>query len=523
MESGLFPAFDSPTAVFTVVPHAAPPRKEFLVKEKTTGKSNGTPRRARRKAGSSGGLDYTVTIRVRVQKSTGKINNVLSAIRKARATTHAIDVGRTSAQFTEQDITLHVRDDAHGREIADALKKLPGVEVRSYSTPVFLAHLGGKLIIKAKAKVETREQLGQIYTPGAADVCQAIVANPEAAWSLTMKGKMVAIISNGTRTLGLGNTGPLGFIPVGEGKAVLMCELGEFYAMTIPLDTENVDELVRTIEIISPMFGAINLEDIRSPDCYEVEDRLRKSLNIPVFHDDQHATAIAVLAGAINAAKVVGKPLESLKLVAAGTGAAGFACIKLLMDAGVKDVIAFNVDGPVYRGRTGLGKQEQWLAENSNQGMFKGTLKEALAGRDMFLGLAASNLLKGRDLKVMNKNAIVFALANPIPEVNPDDARRYVRVMATGSSKWPNQVNNAVVFPGIFRGALAARVRQITEEMKMAAAFALASVIPDDDLHEDLIIPSVLQKSVAKAISRAVVKVAVDRGLARRIPQPDEL
>ncbi len=485
-------------------------------------KPNGTPRRSQRNTAS--GLDYTVTIRVRIQKATGKVDAVLTAIRKARATTGAIDVGRTSAHFTERDITLRVRDDAHGREIAEALKKLPGVEVRNYSTPVFLAHLGGKLEIKAKNKVETREQLGQIYTPGVADVCKAIVANPDAAWSLTMKGKLVGIISNGTRTLGLGNTGPLGFIPVGEGKSVLMCELGNFYAITLPLDTEDVDELVRTIEIISPMFGAINLEDIRSPDCYDVEDRLRKSLDIPVFHDDQHATAVAVLAGAINAAKVVGKPLESLKLVAAGTGAAGFACIKLLMDAGVKDVIAFNKDGPLYPGRTGLdSKKEEWLAENSNQGMFKGTLKQALAGRDMFLGLAASNLLKGKDLKAMNKDAIVFALANPVPEVDPDEARKYARVIATGSSNWPNQVNNALVFPGIFRGALAARVPQITEDMKMAAAHALAGVLGDDEMHEDLIIPSVLKKNVALAIARAVVKVAVEKGLARRTPQPDEI
>jgi len=395
--------------------------------------------------------------------------------------------------------------------------------VMASSNSVFLKHRGGKISVVPKLNITSREELSEVYTPGVAQVCMAIHKNPEKAWSLTIKSNMVAVVSDGSRVLSLGDIGPKAALPVMEGKAMLFKRFGDVDAFPITLDTQDTDEIVRTIQIIAPVFGAINLEDIASPRCYDIERRLRETLDIPVFHDDQHATAVVVVAAAINAAKLVGKPLSSLKLVAAGTGAAGLACIKLLNAAGITNIIAYNRKGAVHAGSTELSEPEQWLVQNTNQSGFKGTLKKALAGADMFLGLAASNLLKGKDLKVMNKDAIVFALANPIPEVLPEDAAPYVRVIGTGGSNYPNQINNALVFPGMFRGALRARVPQITEDMKMAAAVALAAVVTDDELHEDLVIPSVLDPRVAKAIAQAVVKVAVDKGLARRVPSPDEI
>jgi malate dehydrogenase (oxaloacetate-decarboxylating) len=467
--------------------------------------------------------NYVIIARVRILKKGGTIASVRGCIKRAGGVIVAIDQGRASKEFSERDFTITVRDEAHGQQIIDRVKRLRQIEVIHASNPVFLKHLRGKISVVPRVNIETRDDLSQVYTPGVAQVCTAIHQAPEKAWSLTIKGNTVAVISDGSRVLSLGDIGPKAALPVMEGKAMLFKRFGDVDAFPITLDTQDTDEIVRTIEIIAPVFGAINLEDIASPRCYEIERRLRERLEIPVFHDDQHATAVAVLAATINAAKLVGKPLSSLKLVAAGVGAAGLACVKLLMAAGVQDVVGFNKDGAVYRGRTDLTEQEAWLAENSNQRGFKGTLKEALVGADMFLGLAASRLLKGKDLKVMNKDAIVFALANPIPEVLPEEAEPYVRVIGTGGSNYPNQINNALVFPGIFRGALRARVPQITEDMKMAAAHALASVVSDDELSEDLVIPSVLNPRVAKAIAQAVVKVAVEKGLARRIPTADEI
>jgi len=489
----------------------------------STSTSKQKKHKPRGKTVSAQGGNYVITMRVRIFKTGGSLTNVRSSIRRAGGVTTAIDEGRSTSEYNERDITLNVRDEAHGEQIVERIKRLKNVEVVAASNPVFLKHLRGKISVTPKINITTREELSEVYTPGVAQVCSAIHQAPEKAWSLTIKSNTVAVISDGSRVLALGDIGPKAALPVMEGKAMLFKRFGDVDAFPITLDTQDTDEIVRTIEIIAPVFGAINLEDIASPRCYDIERRLQERLDIPVFHDDQHATAVAVLAATINAAKLVGKPLSSLKLVAAGVGAAGLACVKLLMAAGVKDVIGFNKDGAVHRERTDLTEQEAWLAQNSNHAGFKGTLKEALVGADMFLGLAASRLLKGKDLKVMNKDAIVFALANPVPEVLPEEAEPYVRVIGTGGSNYPNQINNALVFPGIFRGALRARVPQITEEMKMAAAQALASVVSDDELSEDLVIPSVLNPRVAKAIAQAVVRVAVEKGLARRVPSPEEI
>lgn len=477
----------------------------------------------RKKAAPTGPLSYTIIVRLRLRKSGGALSRATASIARAGGDTGSMDVSRSTKDFTDRDITIAVRDEAHGDEIVRRLKRVKGVEVLQVSNPVFLKHLRGKISVVPKINITTREELSEVYTPGVAQVCKAIHQSPEKAWSLTIKGNTVAVISDGSRVLALGDIGPKAALPVMEGKAMLFKRFGDVDAFPICLDTQDTDEIVRIIKAISPVFGAINLEDIASPRCYDIERRLQAELDIPVFHDDQHATAIAVVAAAINAAKVVNKKLEDIKLVAAGVGAAGLACIKLLMAAGVGNVIGFNVTGAVHRERTDLTEQEKWLADNSNEACFKGSIKEALVGADMFLGLAAGGLLKGTDLKVMAKDAIVFALANPVPEVLPEEAAPYVRVMATGGSNYANQINNVLVFPGVFRGALKARVPNITEEMKMAAARALASVVTDEELDDDYIIPGAFHPKVARAVAQAVVDVAVKTGVARRIPAADEI
>lgn len=466
--------------------------------------------------------NYKLTLRLKFYKGGAALGSAMSSIARAGGDTGTIDVVRAGKDFVIRDVSVTLRDENHGKMLVRRLKRLKYVDVVDVFDPVLLKHSGGKITVDPRLPIANASDLAEVYTPGVAQVSLALSADPGRAWSLSCKGNMVAVVSDGSRVLSLGNIGPYGALPVLEGKAMLFKHCAGVNAFPICLATQDVDQIVSTIINIAPVFGAINLEDIASPGCYEVERRLKEALDIPVFHDDQHATAIAVVAAAINAARVVGKDLSQLKLVAAGVGAAGMASIKLLMDAGVKDVIGFNQVGPVHAGRTDLTPQERWLAENSNQSGFKGSLKEALAGADMFLGLSVGGLLKGQDLKVMKKDAIVFALANPVPEVLPEEAASFVKVMATGGSNYPNQINNALVFPGVFRGALRARVREVTEAMKMAAARALAGVVGDDELHEDYIIPSIFDARVAKAVSTAVIEEALASGLARSHPDPKD-
>ncbi|MBY0359617.1 MAG: NADP-dependent malic enzyme [Candidatus Obscuribacterales bacterium] len=401
----------------------------------------------------------------------------------------------------------------------EAVNALDGINIRHVSDAVELAHLGGKLQVSGKRPITNLADLAISYTPGVAKVCKAIAADPEKAHNLTIKRNTVAVVSDGSRVLALGNIGPYAAMPVMEGKAQLFRQFGGVDAFPICLDTQDPEEIIRTVKLIAPAFGGINLEDIASPECYEIERRLQAELDIPVLHDDQHGTAIAVLAATINAVKLVRKHMSKLKIVASGVGAAGLACSKMLLAAGVKNLIGFNKGGAVYAGREGLSSEEQWLAANSNPHGFKGTMQEALVDADMFLGLSVPGVIKAEDLKPMRRDPIVFALANPVPEVDPEAAAKYARVIATGGSNFPNQINNALVFPGLFRGALDCRVRQITEEMKLAAARALADVIKPADRDDDHIIPNVFDTKVAAAVAGAVVKVAIDRGLARRIPK----
>jgi malate dehydrogenase (oxaloacetate-decarboxylating) len=384
----------------------------------------------------------------------------------------------------------------------------------SFSDRTFLLHLGGKLEVTSKVPLRTRDDLSMAYTPGVARVCQAIAANPTDARRLTIKRNTVAVVTDGSAVLGLGNIGPAAALPVMEGKALLFKQFAGVDAWPVCLDTQDTDEIVRTVELLAPMYGGVNLEDIAAPRCFEVERRLRASLHIPVFHDDQHGTAIVVLAGLINALRVVGKKLADVRLVLSGAGAAGVAIIKILQAEGIGEVVACDRSGIIHPGREGLDSSKQWVAEHTNRQRQTGTLKEALVGADVFVGVSAPNLLEPEDVARMAPGAIVFALANPDPEVDPAGARRYAAVVATGRSDEPNQINNVLAFPGVFRGALDAEAREITEEMEVAAAEAIAGRVADDELRPEYIVPSVFDRGVAPAVA-AAVREAAD-GRARR-------
>lgn len=458
----------------------------------------------------------SLTIRMKIRRGGVGLHKVLETIASCGGDTDGIDIPSSDNEFVVRDVTVLLRTSDQAQPMVEALKALPDVEVQHVSDRTFLAHLGGKIGMVTRRDIKTRDDLSMVYTPGVARVCKAIAADQNLAYSLTLKGRTVAVVTDGSRVLSLGNIGPLASLPVMEGKAALFKRFADVDAFPLPLNTQDVEELIRTIKAIAPSFSAINLEDIASPGCYEIEDRLREELDIPVFHDDQHATAIVVLAATINAAKLTKKRLRNMKVVVSGVGAAGMACCKVLLAAGVKNLIGYNVGGAVYNGRDGLTVQEQWLAEHSNPKGFKGSMKDALKGADMFLGLSVAGVIKAEDLAVMRKDPIVFALANPEPEVSPLEAKPYVRVMATGGSDYPNQINNVLVFPGIFRGAIDARVPNITEEMKMEAARALAAVIPASERDEDYIIPSVFDPRAHKAVADAVRRVAERTGQARR-------
>ncbi|MBX4265786.1 NAD(P)-dependent malic enzyme [Clostridium estertheticum] len=374
----------------------------------------------------------------------------------------------------------------------------------------------GKLEIKSKVKIETKEDLGLAYTPGVAEPCRRIHENEENVYKYTAKGNMVAVITDGTAILGLGDIGPKAGLPVMEGKAILFKEFANVDAFPICLDTKDVDEIVRTIQLISPGFGGINLEDISAPRCFEVEDKLKKILDIPVFHDDQHGTAIVVLAGLINATKVVGKKLCDLKVVVNGAGSAGTAISKLLLRSGVKNLIACDKVGILYRGMEKIDDAKTALTEITNPENIKGSLSDALIGADVFIGVSAPGIVTADMVKSMNKDSIVFGMANPTPEIMPDEAKKAgAKVAGSGRSDYPNQVNNVLVFPGLFRGALDVRAKEINEEMKIAAAYAIANYIKDEDLNENNVIPSALDKGVATKVAEAIAKAARDTGVAR--------
>jgi malate dehydrogenase (oxaloacetate-decarboxylating) len=375
----------------------------------------------------------------------------------------------------------------------------------------------GKISITSKVKVETRDDLSLAYTPGVAEPCRKIHEDEENVYKYTSKGNLVAVVTDGTAVLGLGDIGPMAGMPVMEGKAILFKEFADVDAFPILVDSKDVDEIVNAVRLIAPTFGGINLEDIGAPRCFEVEEKLKKLIDIPVFHDDQHGTAIVVLAGVINALKVVDKKLEDIKVVVNGAGAAGTAIAKLLLSSGVKNLIAVDKVGILYRGMEKIDDAKDALAEITNPDNIKGSLSDALVGADLFVGVSAPGILKPEMVKSMNKDAIIFAMANPTPEIMPDEAKAAgARVIGTGRSDYPNQVNNVLAFPGIFRGALDVRAKEINEEMKLAAAYAIAGYIKDEDLNENNVIPSALDKNVATKVAEAIAKAARESGVARK-------
>jgi malate dehydrogenase (oxaloacetate-decarboxylating) len=460
---------------------------------------------------------YSLTIRLEILNQPGMLGRTTTSIGEAGGDIRAVDIAGFTKDAIIRDITVNARDDKHGREIVDHLKKVQGIHVVSVSDRTFLMHLGGKIEVMSKTPLKRRDDLSMAYTPGVARVSMAIYEDPKRAYSLTIKKNMVAIVSDGTAVLGLGDIGPEAAMPVMEGKAVLFKEFGEVDAFPICLATKDVNEIVNTVKYISPTFGGVNLEDISAPRCFEVEDRLKKEIDIPVFHDDQHGTAVVVLAALINALKIVKKDFSDLKVVVSGVGASGVACSKILMSVGVKNIIGIDRAGAIYRGRKeNMNFIKEWYAENSNPKRLKGSLLQVIEGADLFLGLSGPGLFPVAALKKMGRDPIVFAMANPVPEIMPEEAEPYVKVMATGRSDYPNQINNVLCFPGLFRGVLDCRARDINEEMKIAAAKAIASVVGKNELSPDYIIPSVFHKKVAKAVAAEVAKAAYKTGVARR-------
>jgi malate dehydrogenase (oxaloacetate-decarboxylating) len=401
-------------------------------------------------------------------------------------------------------VTVLARDSEHIEVIAAAARALDGIEVQAISDRTMLLHLGGKIAIAPKAPLKTRDDLSMAYTPGVARVSEAIARDPDSVWNLTVKRNMVAVVTDGTAVLGLGNIGPEAALPVMEGKAILFKEFAGIDAFPICLATTDPDEIVEAVCAVAPVFGGINLEDISAPRCFEIEARLRELLDIPVFHDDQHGTAIVVLAALTNALRVVGKSIEDVRIVVSGVGAAGHAIIRLLLSQGASDIVACGRSGAVHAGQDGMEPFRQWIADHTNASRQTGTLQEVLAGADVFIGVSAPDLLTGDDIATMASDAVVFALANPVPEVDAIAASEHAAVVATGRSDFPNQINNVLVFPGFFRGLLDAHVSDITDEMMVAAATAIADTVEPGELNASFIIPSVFDTKVAPAVAEAV-------------------
>jgi malate dehydrogenase (oxaloacetate-decarboxylating) len=454
--------------------------------------------------------------RLQIDKERTTIGDIAATIERTSGDVVGIDVISSGRTSTVRDITVNVFDQKHSQLIVDSLQGLSGVKVINVSDRTFLVHLGGKIEITSKIPVKNRDDLSRVYTPGVANICTAIAEQPSKAYSLTIKRNTIAVVSDGTAVLGLGDIGPMAAMPVMEGKAMLFKEFAGVDAFPICLDTKDPDEIVRIVKAMAPAFGGINLEDISSPRCFEIEERLKRELDIPVFHDDQHGTAVVLLAGLFNALKITGKQMSDIKVVVNGIGAAGIACSKMLLAAGVRNLIGVDRHGAINRTKHYDNPHWTEFAQTTNPNLEDGSLSEVIRDADVFIGVSAPNILKVGDVQSMAKDPIVFAMANPIPEIDPELAKPYVRVMATGRSDKPNQINNVLCFPGIFRGALDCRASEINEEMKLAAAQAIASVVTDEELNETYIIPSVFNQKVVKKVREAVIEAAYRTGVARK-------
>jgi malate dehydrogenase (oxaloacetate-decarboxylating) len=460
---------------------------------------------------------YSITIRLRYPDRPGLLGRITSVIGEAKGFIGAVDIVDVRKGNITRDITVETSDVEHGEKIVEEVRKIEEVEVARVSDRTFLMHLGGKIEVHSKIPVKTRDDLSMAYTPGVARVCMAIHEDPDAAFALTIRRNMVAVVTDGSAVLGLGNIGPQASLPVMEGKALLFKEFAGVDAFPICLATQDTEEIIKTCKYIAPTFGGINLEDISSPRCVEIEERLRAELDIPVFHDDQHGTAIVVLAALTNALKIIGKTMEELQITLNGAGAAGAAIAKLLKKVGAQHLIVCDRKGPIYNGRDEkMNPVKQWIADNTNSEKVSGDLGDALDGADVFIGVSGPNLLTVEHIKRMKPDPVVFALANPDPEIEPELALPHVKVMATGRSDYPNQINNVLCFPGFFRGLLNVRAQGITDEMKVAAAYAIAGVISDDEVLASYIIPSVFDRRIATAVADAVAAAATESGVARR-------
>ena len=458
---------------------------------------------------------YSITMRLHVAPGPMAIGRVTTAVGEAGGGVMAVDIVESRDERMVVDLTVNAGDATHAEQIAEAVRALDDVTVHKVSDRTFLLHLGGKLEIAPTVPLRNRDDLSMAYTPGVARVCMAIADNPEDARRLTIKRNTVAVVTDGSAVLGLGNIGPAASLPVMEGKAVLFKKFADVDAWPVVLDTTDTDEIVRTVELIAPGYGGINLEDIAAPRCFEVEERLRASLDIPVFHDDQHGTAIVVLAALTNALRVVGKDISDVRIVLLGAGAAGVAVVKILQAEGAKgEILVLDRDGILSADRDHIDSSKRWVAENTNPERRTGTITDALRGADVFIGVSGPNLLSEDDVAGMADDAIVFALANPDPEIDPIVAARHAAVVATGRSDYPNQINNVLAFPGVFRGALDAGAKAITENMKVAAAKAIADVVTPDERRPSYIIPSVFNTAVAPAVAEAVQAAAEADGMA---------
>ena len=449
---------------------------------------------------------YGITIRVEGSPSLQPVALSTATITEAGATITALDVVESLLEKVVIDITCDTIDADHADQITAAIRAHKGLIVRKVSDRTFLLHLGGKLEVQSKVPLKTRDDLSRAYTPGVARICQAIADDPADARRLTIKRNTVAVVTDGSAVLGLGNIGPAAALPVMEGKAALFKRFADVDAWPVCLDTQDVDEIVRTVQLIAPVYGGINLEDISAPRCFEIEARLRELLDIPVFHDDQHGTAIVVLAALRNSLKLVKKKLSDVKIVLSGVGAAGNAVARLLVLDGAKNIIGFNVDGVIHPDMNSDDPMQRWFIEHSNKENFQGTMSQALVGADVFIGVSASNILVESDVAAMAKGSIVFALANPDPEIDPAIARKHATVVATGRSDQPNQINNVLAFPGIFRGLLDANANKITDELLVAAATAIADCVSPEQLNTSFIVPSVFDSHVVTAVAAAVRK-----------------
>ncbi|HUO76640.1 MAG TPA: NAD-dependent malic enzyme [Thermodesulfovibrionales bacterium] len=459
---------------------------------------------------------YSLTVRAAIENRVGMFSRIANAISQAGGDMGAIDIVRVEKGRIVRDITVNARDERHEKKIVSSIRGVEGVKVLRVMDRTFSAHEGGKIEIHTKLHIKDREDLSKVYTPGVARVCRDILEHKDHAYRYTIKGNSVAVVTDGTAVLGLGDIGPEAAMPVMEGKAMIFKEFADIDAFPIALNTKDPEEIISTVRNITTPFGGINLEDISAPRCFEIEGRLRKELDIPVFHDDQHGTAVVVLAGLINVSRLLKKDIRKFKVVILGAGAAGIATAWMLVAYGVEDIVVCDRAGTIYVGRKhNMNPYKAAIAGKTNPRKVKGTLSDAMKGANVFFGLAGPNTVTPDDVRRMGRDPIVFALGNPDPEIAPEDALPLVRILTTGRSDYPNQINNMLGFPGIFRGLLDARAKGVNEEVKLAAAKAIAYTIKDEDLHEDYIIPSGFDRKVVTNVAHAVAEAVRKTGLAR--------